>query len=392
LNVQIGEHKSNLVNVTEENLRESKKNTRWGEPPWRIDFRPTPRPIPEEVDFAVVGGGFTGLSTAAWLRRLEPLKSVALFEAGSLGAGSSGYTGGITLAETAAGDLPGLGDVLAGFSDILKELAVDCDLTLPGVWELGRSAGLPDSPISWTDSTELHAILLVPGGTVDPGKLVTGLARAAQALGVQIFENARVENADIHEPLALNVRGGVVRAQTVLLATNAMSLELNGLVRRAQPQFTLAVATEPLTSEQRAALGLESGRSFYTVDFPYLWGRQGVTGGVIFGSGLVHLSDWRELDNLDIASGEAAELIAKLERRVRGLHHVLRRVKFTHRWGGPILITDQWRPVFAQHPRSPRILVLGGYCGHGVALSVYLGRWAAEAMLGRRALPDWASA
>jgi len=34
-------------------------------------------------------------------------------------------------------------------------------------------------------------------------------------------------------------------------------------------------------------------------------------------------------------------------------------------------------------------MVLGGYCGHGVALSVYLGKWAAEALLGRRALPSW---
>ncbi|MBZ5699584.1 MAG: FAD-binding oxidoreductase [Acidobacteriia bacterium] len=373
-------------------MRDFKAKTHWGEPPWRIDFHPTPRPIPEEVDFAVVGGGFTGLSAAAWLRRLEPLKSVALFEARSLGAGSSGYTGGITLAETAAGDLPGLGDVLAGFSDTLREFAMDCDLTLPGVWELGRSAGLPDSPISWTDSGELRAARLVPGGTVDPGKLVSGLARAAEKLGAQIFENTGVENAEFHEPLRLDVRGSVLRAQNVLLATNAMSLELSGLARRAQPKFTLAVATEPLAGAQCAALGLESGKPFYTIDFPYLWGRQIPTGGVIFGSGLVDLSDWRELADLDIAAGEAAELIAQLEHRIRGLHPVLHHVKFTHRWGGPILIADQWHPVFAQHPRSSRALVLGGYSGHGVALSVYLGRWAAEVMLGRRALPDWASA
>src|SRR6202171_5170317 len=125
--------------------------TRWGDTPWRIDFRSPARPIPKEVDFAVIGGGFTGLSAAAWLRRFEPSKSVALFESTLVGAGSSGHTGGMTLAETAAGDIPGLGDVLAGFSDILKELAVNCDLTLPGVWELGRTAGLPDSPIAWAD-------------------------------------------------------------------------------------------------------------------------------------------------------------------------------------------------------------------------------------------------
>jgi glycine/D-amino acid oxidase-like deaminating enzyme len=35
------------------------------------------------------------------------------------------------------------------------------------------------------------------------------------------------------------------------------------------------------------------------------------------------------------------------------------------------------------------MMVLAGYNGHGVALSVYLGKWAAEALLGRRPLPPW---
>src|SRR6266699_6794759 len=212
--------------------------THWGEPPWTIDFRPPARPIPKELDFAVVGGGFTGLSAAAWLRRFEPSKSVALFESGHVGAGSSGHTGGITLAETAAGDLPGLGDVLAGFSDIVKELAVECDLSLPGAWELGRTGGLPGSPIAWADSGDLFVVKQVPGGTVDPGKLVSGLARSAEALGVQIFEHSKVEKIEFQEPLRLDINGQEVRARDVLLATNAMSLEMSDLVQRAQPKFT----------------------------------------------------------------------------------------------------------------------------------------------------------
>src|SRR2546426_8469465 len=66
------------------------------------------------------------------------------------------------------------------------------------------------------------------------------------------------------------------------------------------------------------------------------------------------------------------EPLAILERRVRGLHPVLRDVEFCHRWGGPILIADSWQPVFDRHPRCPQALILGGYSGHGVALSVYL--------------------
>jgi glycine/D-amino acid oxidase-like deaminating enzyme len=373
-------------------VAKSISRTHWGNPPWTIDFHPVQKPIPHEVDFAVVGGGFTGLSAAAWLRRTEPDKSVALFESASIGAGASGHTGGMVLDESAAGDLPGLGDVLGGFTSILKDLAVDCDLTLPGVFELGRSGTLPDSPISWTDSGVLGAVKQVPGGTIDPGKLVSGLGTSAERNGALIFENAAVEDIAFEDPVGLHVGGVQVLAKSVLLATNAMSLELADLARRAQPKFTLALATEPLSSAQIRDLGLASRKPFYTIDFPYLWGRLLRTDGIVFGSGLVHLDDWREFADLDIATGQAAELMARLDLRARGLHPGLKNLQFTHKWGGPILIANQWRPVFSRHSRSPHVIVLGGYSGHGVALSVYLGRWAAEVMCARKALPDWNSA
>jgi glycine/D-amino acid oxidase-like deaminating enzyme len=345
--------------------------------------------MPAEADFAVVGGGFSGLSAASWLRRFAPDKTVVLFESESIGAGSSGHTGGMVLAETAAGDLPGLGDVVAGFTSILNELAVDCDLALPGAYEIGRSGGLPDSPISWSDRGLVRAVKEVPGGMIDPGKMVSGLARAAEEAGAQIFENVPVEEIEFGDPVRLRFPGGQLRARKVLLATNGMSLELSDLARRGETKFTLAVATEPLRPGQLESLGLASEKPFYTIDFPYLWGRILRTGGVVFGGGLVHLNDWRELAGLDVDTGEPAELIARLESRVRALHPVLQNARFANKWGGPILIANQWSPVFAQHPRSPNTVVLGAYSGHGVALSVYLGRWAAEVLCGKRSLPDW---
>ncbi len=361
----------------------------WGNPPWSIDFQPAAATIPPESDFAIVGGGFSGLSAACWLRRFAPDKSVVLFESARIGAGSSGHTGGMVLAETAAGDLPGLGDVLGGFSSILKELDVHCDLALPGVYEIGRSGGLPDSPIAWTDSGDVRAMKQVPGGMVDPGKMVSGLARAAEKSGALIFEDISVDEIDYGEPPRLRFSGGEMRTGKILLATNAMSLELSGLAERGQPKFTLALATEPLDAIQLESLGLDSEKPFYTIDFPYLWGRTMRKEGVIFGGGLVHLQDWREFAALDSESGESARLIARLEARVHALHPVLRDVRITNRWGGPILLSNEWRPVFAQHPRSANAVVLGGFSGHGVAQSVYLGRWAAEVMSGRRALPEW---
>ena len=138
----------------------------WGQPPWKIDFTQPRRSPPKECDIAVVGGGFTGLAAAAWLRHLAPELSVAVLEARRIGAGASGRTGAIVLAETAAGDVPGLGDVLAGFSKILDTLGVECDLALPGAWEIGRRGGQKSSPIAWQDSGTLRVVKEVPGGTL----------------------------------------------------------------------------------------------------------------------------------------------------------------------------------------------------------------------------------
>ena len=365
------------------------RTRQWGQPPWSIDFRPPSQPLPDKVHFAIVGGGFTGLSTAARLAKLAPGKDIALLEAEHIGAGSSGYTGGMTLAETAAGALPELGDVLTGLSGIIREFEIDCDFSLRGTWELARSRRKSRSPLSWQDSGVLKVVSELPGGGVNPGKLVSGLARAAVRHGATIYENARVEEIRFDAPLILKVNGKDISANQVVVATNAESLELNALAERAEPKFTLALMTTRLSPKRLRNLGLDSGRSFYTEDLPYLWGRTLPDNRIIFGSGLVGVSNWRELLTLDISQGEAAKLMKKLEGRVRRLHPQLRRVKITHRWGGPILISKDWKPVFSRHPKSKNVLVLGAYSGHGVALSVYLGSWAAGVLTGKRELPSW---
>jgi glycine/D-amino acid oxidase-like deaminating enzyme len=405
----------------------------WGAPPWTVDFRPAPRALPDQVDFAIVGGGFSGLSAAAWLRRLAPGRSVLVLESASLGDGASGRTGGMALADTAAGPLPGLGDVLADYKKILRALHIDSRLTLPGVWELGRSAPAANlsrlrrkgsgpagehSPINWSDSGELRVVRRVPGGTVDPGKVLAGLARAAENAGAQIVEHAEVRALDFSNPLRLqarhNLRGRIhqkeIRAGQVLLATNALSLELSGLQAASVPKLTLALATAPLSAAQLKAIGLASRRPFYTIDFPYLWGRLLESNGVVFGSGLVPayigppssfpLGDSsmknaaHNLHRYDVTRGEAAARLHWLENRVRHLHPALANVRITHRWGGPILLTEGMLPVFRWftpkgHRPSEQAIVLAGFNGHGVALSVYVGQWAAQALLHLRPLPSW---
>jgi glycine/D-amino acid oxidase-like deaminating enzyme len=360
--------------------------------------------MPSKVDFAVVGGGFTGLAAAAWLRLLAPGKSVVLLEAGRIGAGASGRTGGMTLAETAAGDLPGLGDVLAGLKNILaklgeasgQRLAEACELQLHGAWEIGRSGGRADSPIQWKDSGDLRVVNEVPGGTLHPAKLVAGLAAAAVRLGAIVVENCPVSSVVWDHGAELEMHDGSgsarkLRAARVLFATNALSLGLSGLDSGSNPRLTLAAATHILRDDQIEAIGLGERKPFYTIDFPYLWGRLFRDNSIILGAGLVSPAASKDLVTIDLSQNEPAKMFASLEKRVRGLHPALADVRFTHQWGGPIMFRDDWQPVFSRHPQSRDGIVLGAYAGHGVALSSYLGAWAAEVLLGRRELPGWGS-
>ncbi len=366
---------------------------RWGSPPWQIGFTPSEHPLPSQVDFAVIGAGFSGLAAAAWLRLLAPEKSVAVFESGRIGHGASGRTGGMALAESAAGNLPGLGNVLAGLRDILTRLDVDCDLSLPGAWEIARKGGLPHSPISWNDSGTLRAVAEVPGGTLDPGKLVAGLAQAAERLGAQIFEDLSVKNVRWREPLQLEIEQSgsselCISARKVLFATNALSLGLSGLDAGSHPKLTLAVRSAPIQEDQLDAIGLSEGKPFYTVDFPYLWGRTLRDRSIVWGAGLVDAPPSGGLEDVDIHTQVPSSMFARFKKRVHGLHPALASLEFTHEWGGPILFRDDWQPVFDWHPRSRTAIVLGAFAGHGVALSNYLGAWAAEILLGRRQLPE----
>lgn len=374
------------------------KLDRWGQPPWQIDFSPTKQSLPQEVDFAVVGAGFTGLAAAASLRLREPDKSVVILEAGRIGHGASGRTGGMALAESAAGDLPGLGDVLAGLQQILAELsrasgisiAERAEVTLPGAWEIARQRGRKDSPIEWNDSGTVRVTNEVPGGTLNPGKMVECLARAAEKLGAIIVEHARVDSVLWDSKGSeLCFAGGRLRAKKILLATNALSLEIAHMTRGMHPKLTLAAMTAPISEARVEALGLSQRKPFYTVDFPYLWGRVCPDNSIVWGAGLVDAPHNGTLEDVDVSVDQSAKMFASLEQRIRHLKPGFEDLSFTHLWGGPIMFRENWTPVFSHHPESDDGIVIGAFAGHGVALSSYLGSWAAEAMLGRRDLPPW---
>lgn len=361
----------------------------WGDPVWSYPVRVAVHPFPDRwrVDVAVVGAGFTGLATAHYVLQRSPTLRVAVFEVQEVGAGASGRTGGLVLEDTAVGPLPGVEDCIATLRELVSTQRIACDLRLDGCWQIGRRGGHPHSPIHWDDHGVLEVVNFIPGGAFDPRKFLAGLAEVVQRAGGDIFEHAPVTGLDVtSQGVRLEVGRKAVLAERVVFATNAFCLPLLGLQDWAGGVHTIAVATEPLSDAALDAMGWATHTPFYTLDLPYLWGRVTADGRAVIGAGLVGRD---AVDNARVDSVEAVQLFDSLERRIHGLHPALHRVHITHRWMGPLCFTNDSKPVIARLDGDGRVLVATGYRGHGVALSVRVGKLLADVLAGQGSLPAW---
>jgi glycine/D-amino acid oxidase-like deaminating enzyme len=349
-----------------------------------------PRPVEEglRVDVAIVGAGFTGLATAHYILHHSPGLQVAVFEAQQVGAGASGRTGGLVLEDTAVGPLPGVDRCVATVRELVETCNIPCDLHLENCWEIGRRHGRPSSPIRWADSGTLRVVNIVPGGAFDPRKFLAGLTRLVRQAGGRIFEQAPVTGLDIpaHGDVRLTVAGKAVCAERVVFATNAFCLPMLGLQDWAGGVHTVAVATEPLSDAIFEAIGWATRTPFYTLDLPYLWGRATADGCAVIGAGLTGRDN---VQQARVDAPEAVPLFDSLAQRIRHLHPALRQVRITHRWMGPLSFTNDSKPVIASKDAGQRVLIAAGYRGHGVALSVRVGKLLAEVLAGRASLPAW---
>jgi gamma-glutamylputrescine oxidase len=367
----------------------------WGEPPWPSASELPASPVraissnSPHSEVAIIGAGLTGTSTALHLARRGIRATV--YEAGSVAEGASGRTGGLVLEGTAAGVLDEVGTCVAGLERLVADEQIDCDLHLPGCWEIQHRGAAPEKMLPWTDGGRPVCIMKnIAGGVVAPVALTGGLARAAIRAGVIIREHARVTRISLEPELAIEVGGDRITPSHLVIATNAW---INATLPDTPPLsscLTFACATQPLDPATLDAIGLGAGVPFYTTDMPYLWGRTMTDSRVIFGAGLVFGAP-SDLEHADVREGESHSVLERMQLRVRGLHPKLAEVQFSAAWGGPIAFTEDTVPLLGAHPRNPRVMVSGAYAGHGVALSVRAGELLALAIADHRPLPKWGS-
>lgn len=274
---------------------------------------------------------------------------------------------------------------------LVEELGIECDLRLPGCWEIEHHRGEGENALPWRDEgSPVRVAGAIAGGDVEPRALLFGLARSAAA-GATIIENAPVRRLlldDTRRP-GLELDGGrLVRAEHIVIAVNAWTAALVPNPPSIHSALTYACATAPLEREVLRAIGLAARIPFYTRDLPYLWGRVAADGGVVFGSGLTYARP-DGLERVDIAAEGPQTVIARLEARVRRLHPMLAEVRFAARWAGPIAFTEGAVPILSALPEAPNVFVAGAYAGHGVAFGVHAGAAIARAIDEGAALPEW---
>lgn len=357
------------------------------------------------ADVCVVGAGFAGLSAAIELAQRG--YSVCVLEAERVGWGASGRNGGQAIVGHASDDAiehqlspddaKRAWDVtVEGLHLLRKRIAenqIDCEFT-PGYMSLAvnarkaealhkwyQRAALRYDYLHWTwlDGAEvgrriassryaagLHDAL---SGHLHPLKYCRGLARAALALGVRIYEQSRVTRLlRVPQPLVITA-AGEVRCKFVVLAGNAyLGRLVPELDARIMPVGTYIVATEPLPPATAAAL-IPERAAVCDTNFVLDYFRLTPDHRLLFGG------------RVSYSKVTPSNLAQSMKARMLDVFPQLSAAKIEHAWGGFVDITMNRAPDFGRI--DPNIYYLQGFSGHGLALTGMAGRLAAEAIAGQ---------
>ena len=387
---------------------------------WLNTYGPyTPNPPVEgdlKVDVAIVGGGFTGLSTAYHLRRDNPGMTVAVLEGEIVGYGASGRNGGFSM--TLFGFEPAITKLLFGqqrtveahrymeravdyVDALVKEHNIQSDYWFPGFLRVATTPAyarriqhsmklLSDmgiGGIDWMDAAKVRAEVDSPlflgawweprCGLLNPAKQVRELKRIALQFGAQVYERSPVRTIQVGPQFRLRTPNGTVTAGKIVLATNAYSHLIPNIKSKQVPVFTHMVVTEPLTQAQMGGIGWRNRQGIEDARNLVHYFRLTADNRLAMGGSAVTLAHG---DNMDLDLNP--RVFADLERDVARIFPSLRGVKYTHRWGGPVSVTTQMVPAIG-FVGDRRAVYSVGCVGHGVSLTHLNGKTIAD-LIGER--------
>jgi glycine/D-amino acid oxidase-like deaminating enzyme len=367
-----------------------------------------------EADLCIVGGGFTGLWAALHAKADDPAREVVLLEAETIGFGASGRNGGFCVSSLTHGIENGLAR-FAGEMDVLERLGlenfdglvadlarhgIECDFEptgeLTALLEPYQDAWLEESgellrrwghEVELLDGEAMRAEVRSPtyrggvwdrtgAGVLDPGKLCSGLRDAALRLGVRVYEHTAAEWLDGDVVLTA---AGRVRARRTLLATSAYPPLLRALRQYVVPVYDYVLVTEPLSAEQRAAIGWERRQGIGDGANRFHYYRLTADDRILFGG---YEAVYRFRGPVGRRYDEHDATFATLSQHFFTTFPQLQGLRFTHRWGGAIDTSSRFS-VFFGTAHSGRTAYALGYTGLGVAAARFGARVALDLLDGR---------
>jgi gamma-glutamylputrescine oxidase len=391
---------------------------------WALDQPPKNPPLNEDinVDVAVIGGGYTGLSTAYYLLHRFPSKSVAVFEARGVGHGASGRNGGMLLPQSAneymqiysdpqthrliydatvrnmddLAELVKTQDIEPGFrrNGVLQVIAKESQVE--GYQKYAKQAQSLGIPVEFWDQehtkdeigTEVYyGSLFDPNaGEVNPMKLVYALKKVAEAAGAIIYEDSPVMDLQDGETIRLLVGEGKhqVMAKVVVLATNGYTSKLGFFKNSVIPVHTPMAVTFPLPETVFAEIGWKNPIAYsdtYTILYHL---SRTPDSRILIGSGYVNYF----FNNGTIDRDNIHELEAHLQREFIRIYPRLRELAdkgqplFEYVWSGVLGFSLDFSQSVGLMGTHRNIYYGLCYVGHGINLSTLFGRIIADLYAG----------
>jgi gamma-glutamylputrescine oxidase len=355
---------------------------------------------------AIIGGGFTGLSAAAHLAACGT--NVVLIEAHRFGDGASGRNGGqmntgqrawpeemeAEYGFTRARALFDLAEeAKAHLLDFAKAHHIDIDYA-PGQMSVAHKKryvdnyrahaeimanrfGYPHISFMGADETaeRLGSRRFFGGvrdtgtGHIHPLKLLIGTARVAAEAGAHLYENTPATGiASNGGKVSITTDRGTITADKCLIATNAHGGNLEPeSAAHIMPIGSFIGATVPLGDDSPV---LPGGESVDDSRFVVRYFRKSKDGRLLFGG--------REI----YAVTDPGDIHIHIRKQIAEIYPALKDVEITHGWGGYVGITMPRQPFVREV--MPNVISAGGYSGHGVMLSNFVGKLYAETVTGNR--------
>ncbi|MFJ7149425.1 NAD(P)/FAD-dependent oxidoreductase [Streptomyces sp. NPDC100445] len=350
------------------------------------------------ADVVIVGGGYTGLWTAYYLKKAAPFLRITVLEQKFCGYGASGRNGGWLYNGVAGRDryakLHGreaavrlqqaMNHTVAEVVAVAGAEGIEADVHRGGVLEvattpaqLARLRALHEHELAFGETDrELYGARETAerirvadavgsawtphGARLHPVKLAKGLAAVVEGLGVTIHESTPVTEI---RPKHAVTPYGTVRAPYVLRCTEGFTASLKGQRRTWLPMNSSMIATEPLAEEQWAAIGWDGRETLGDMAHAYMYAQRTADGRIALGGRGVPYRFGSRTDNDGRTQAATVEALREILTR---FFPSLAGTRVTHAWSGVLGVPRDWCATVTLD-RSTGLGWAGGYVGSGVA-------------------------